>query len=207
MTRFTSLDLLEQMSPVGLTAHVLMNVSGGSVPPQTNGEIIKAVAQEITYCRVVEDEEVDEEKRREEEQHKFSLIQFWQNLGQCVQASKDGHMLRDVAQIEVKLTQPLVPDNSEEKVRVHELLIHVKSSQNGLTHYNFSLHPQESYGQTLFNDVAHSVYQVLIQSTQYQHYVRYLNLRPLSLPGPLCGAKGSSFVTDAMSLSPLTAQR
>lgn len=52
MTGFTSLDLLKQMSPVGLTAHVLMNITGGSVPPidhQTNGEKIKRVAHEMMY--------------------------------------------------------------------------------------------------------------------------------------------------------------
>lgn len=43
MTGFTSLDVLEQLSPVGLTAHVLMNVKGGTAPPpplpdtETNG--------------------------------------------------------------------------------------------------------------------------------------------------------------------------
>lgn len=135
MTGFNSLDLLKQMSPVGLTAHVLMNVTGGSVPPidpQTNGEKIKCVAHEIMYC-LIEDEEVDEEKRREEEQHELNLIQFWQNLGQCVQTSKEGHMLRDMAQIEVTLTQPLVPDSSEEKVRDDMGCL---PSPNGLTHYN-----------------------------------------------------------------------
>ena len=35
MTGFTSLDLLEQLAPVGLTAHVLINVLGGSAPPNT----------------------------------------------------------------------------------------------------------------------------------------------------------------------------
>lgn len=63
-----------------------------------------------------EDEEADEEKRKEEEQHKFDLIRFWQNLGKCVQTSKEGHMLRNMAQVEVNVTQPLVPDSSEEKV-------------------------------------------------------------------------------------------
>lgn len=83
------------------------------------------------YC-LIEDEEVDEEKRREEEQHELNLIQFWQNLGQCVQTSKEGHMLRDMAQIEVTLTQPLVPDSSE-KVRDDMGCL---PSPNGLTHYN-----------------------------------------------------------------------
>lgn len=53
MTGFTSLDLLKQMSPVGLTAHVLMNITGGSVPPidhQINGEKIKkCVTHKMTY--------------------------------------------------------------------------------------------------------------------------------------------------------------
>ena len=64
-------------------------------------------------------EETDEEQslREKEEQHKCDLIQFWQGLGQCVQATKDGHMLRDMARVELKqLPQPLVPADGDEKV-------------------------------------------------------------------------------------------
>ena len=50
------------------------------------------------------------------EEQKCVLIQFWQGLDKCVQSTKDGHMLRNMAQIKLTVPHPLVPDSSEEKV-------------------------------------------------------------------------------------------
>ena len=44
------------------------------------------------------------------------LRQFWVELQQNVKATPSGSMLRDMAQLDVEVTQVGVPDNSEEKV-------------------------------------------------------------------------------------------
>lgn len=161
---------------------------------------------------------MDEDRRKEEEQHKSELIQFWRHLGQRVKATKNGHMLRDMAQVEVTLPQPLVPDTSEERVSscVYKAglseqsmdLVHVLTYKvYGLSIDLFLITVQEAYGQTVFDAVSQSVYRAWEQSIQYQHYINYLNLRQLSLPGPVCEAKGSSLLTDISCQSPLPTQR
>ena len=65
------------------------------------------------------DEEKVEEQRTEKEKLMSDLTEFWGRLGWCVQATRDGHMLRDMARVELTVPQLLVPDGddgSEEKV-------------------------------------------------------------------------------------------
>ena len=49
VTGFSSIDLLQQLSPVGLTAHVLMNINGGSASPDalTTGELSLSILEDI----------------------------------------------------------------------------------------------------------------------------------------------------------------
>ena len=119
MVGFTSLDFLGQLAQVGLTAHILMNIAGGSEPPdiQTTGKRRIIVETHTTTNQLNSIEEVvDEEQAREKEGRERDLMRFWQSLERRVQATKDGHMLRDMARVELTVPQPLVPDSSEEKV-------------------------------------------------------------------------------------------
>ena len=66
---------------------------------------------------------MDDEKKREDEQCcKSNLAQFWRHLSQHVRTTKDGHMLRDMAQVELTLPQSLVPDDTEERVSLSTCL-------------------------------------------------------------------------------------
>ena len=76
-----------------------------------------------TYCfklylsRSDEEEEGEGERERERERQECNLAQFWGRLGECVEATSNGHMLRDMAQVNLRLPQPLVPpEHGEEKV-------------------------------------------------------------------------------------------
>ena len=68
-------------------------------------------------CVCVCSDEDEEEQRREREQHGAELASFWRGLGQCVRATDSGHMLRDMAQVEEAVPQPLVPGGCEQRVR------------------------------------------------------------------------------------------
>ena len=46
VTGFSSIDLLQQLSPVGLTAHVLININGGSAA-LTTGELSLSILEDI----------------------------------------------------------------------------------------------------------------------------------------------------------------
>ena len=156
------------------------------------------------------EEQVDDEKRREEEEEqcrKSNLAKFWRHLGQRVRATREGHMLRDMAQVELTLPQPLVPDGSEERVSLSGCLSTNLSCGVHLTH-PLCLLAQELYGQAVFDAVSQSVYRILEQSTQYHHYISYLNLQQLSLPSvAVCEAKESSLDTATSTQSPLPNQR
>ena len=53
----------------------------------------------------------------EREECEEELAQFWGRLDECVQTTGDGHMLRDMAQVDLRVPQPLVPpEDSEGKV-------------------------------------------------------------------------------------------
>ena len=58
--------------------------------------------------------EGEEERREEREKLERGLEQFWGRVGQCVQATRDGHMLRDMARVGLSVPQPLVPDGDDE---------------------------------------------------------------------------------------------
>ena len=46
-----------------------------------------------------------------------SVRRNWLRLDECVQTTGDGHMLRDMAQVDLRVPQPLVPpEDSEGKV-------------------------------------------------------------------------------------------
>lgn len=59
---------------------------------------------------------LSEEELSQLQQEATFLQQFWVELHQNVKATPSGSMLRDMAQLDVEVTQVGVPDNSEEKV-------------------------------------------------------------------------------------------
>ena len=54
MTGFSSLDVLRELAPVGITAHVLMKITGGTAPPetQTNGVYFYAYSSPFVRIRI-----------------------------------------------------------------------------------------------------------------------------------------------------------
>lgn len=84
-------------------------------------------------------------------------------------------MLRDMARVEFILPQPLVHEDSDEKVQANTTIsiVHVSNLSNTI---------QDLYGKSLFDAVSEMVYHVLEQNIQYHHYIKYLRLRQLSVP-------------------------
>ena len=62
------------------------------------------------------DEMGEEEEISELQQQTVSLQQFWEEINHSVKATPSGSMLRDMARLDLEVTQVGVPDNSEEKV-------------------------------------------------------------------------------------------
>lgn len=58
----------------------------------------------------------EEEEISELQQQTVFLEQFWEEINHSVKATPSGSMLRDMASLDLEVTQVEVPDNSEEKV-------------------------------------------------------------------------------------------
>ena len=58
----------------------------------------------------------EEEEISELQQQTVFLEQFWEEINHSVKATPSGSMLRDMARLDLEVTQVEVPDNSEEKV-------------------------------------------------------------------------------------------
>lgn len=58
----------------------------------------------------------EEEEISEVQQQTIFLQQFWEEINHSVKATPSGSMLRDMARLDLEVTQVGVPDNSEEKV-------------------------------------------------------------------------------------------
>lgn len=58
----------------------------------------------------------EEEDISELQQQAVFLQQFWEEINHSVNATPSGSMLRDMARLDLEVTQVGVPDNSEEKV-------------------------------------------------------------------------------------------
>lgn len=58
----------------------------------------------------------EEEEMSELQQQTVFLQQFWEEINHSVKATPSGSMLRDMARLDLEVTQVGVPDNSEEKV-------------------------------------------------------------------------------------------
>ena len=56
------------------------------------------------------------EEISEVQQQTIFLQQFWEEINHSVKATPSGSMLRDMARLDLEVTQVGVPDNSEEKV-------------------------------------------------------------------------------------------
>lgn len=61
-------------------------------------------------------DDVSDEQKAEAECHASELSQFWGHMGHMVTTTPTGSMLRDMAQLEIEVPQPILPESVDERV-------------------------------------------------------------------------------------------